>query len=541
MSKSEAQLEKERKQKEHRQKILKQHGGSSASGSKSKSGSSSSKKGPDLLKKSAFQDLFQQRAQGFQIEFKFRNAPPRPPVGPTFVGPAFASLDAALLEESRQYKPLNAVEVNYKWKLHSEADLGVPIAPFAMDLKSYAKDASSPDAPTPRLHPDDEELLEWKGSMGDTAAEEMKVRQQRARVAARKALATGRPTPDRVTFDTSPSKATQQQQQRPASSKKAFSRVLDEGMQTWMKKTTYLSNDYSRKVHDFKSLAQTKQELAQDLQVKQVEIAKRRSADAIAKSFEDLPMDTLQHPVHKKLKPKKVLQVLPDVDNWGRTFTHLVIDKAPGLDIKKAGHLLEGLDSAFVGNVEKREANARMSCELFLPVQEEKKDEDGMETDEAERFEAAQSYDLDVVPLKEEDLPYTQFCFWVNEKTNVATYLPIASRVQLSTGRPARNGGIRLIRRRPLTQQEKDEMEERVAEVDRDLAEKHHVTSFDGKVQSTGQDKGKEDSFISGEGGGAAAKKGDDGEDDFGDDDDSSDSDDEALFGANTKTIVAES
>ena len=41
------------------------------------------------------------------------------------------------------------------------------------------------------------------------------------------------------------------QRAAPSAKKKAFSRVLKEGMQTWMKKTTYLSNDYSRKVHDF--------------------------------------------------------------------------------------------------------------------------------------------------------------------------------------------------------------------------------------------------------------------------------------------------
>ena len=45
---------------------------------------------------SAFQELFAQRARGFQIDFRFRNAPPRPPVGPCFVG---NSLDTVLLEQ----------------------------------------------------------------------------------------------------------------------------------------------------------------------------------------------------------------------------------------------------------------------------------------------------------------------------------------------------------------------------------------------------------------------------------------------------------
>lgn len=522
MSKSDAQLEKERKQKEHRQKILKQHGGGKSSSSKG-SHSKSSKKSE--LKKSAFQDLFQQRAQGFQIDFRFRNAPPRPPVGPTFVG---NSLEAVLNEESRQYKPLNAVEVNYKWKLHSEVDLGVPLAPSAMDVKSYEKRKPGDEnkAARPPLHPDDEALLDWKGSLGDTAADELKRRQQQARLKARLQL-SGKATPDKLTA----AALAATQSQRPNSSKKAFSRVLDEGMQTWMKKTTYLSNDYSRKVHDFKSLAQTKQELAQDLEAKQEEIAKRRSARAIDKSFEELDTIKLQHPMRKGLKPKTVLEVMPDVKNWGRTYTHLVIDKAPSL---KPNHSIEGLNDAFVGNVEKRQANARMSCKVFIPANAadtDAADEKDEETDaDRERYEAAQGYDLDVIPLKEEDNPHAHFCLWVDESKGIATYLPISSRVQLSTGRPARQGGVRLVRRRPLTQAETDEMEERAAEVNQDLAEKHHVQTHAYEVSGS-----KGDSVVAG---GEGTDKADDGEGDFGDDDDSSDSGDEALFGS--KTIIAE-
>jgi hypothetical protein len=152
---SDAQKEKSRKRKEHAAKMLGKHGADSKR----------SKPAPPEDAESAFQELFAQRAQGFQIDFRFRNAPPRPPVGPCFVG---SGLDGVLLDTS-QYRPLNSVEVNYSWKLHSEPDLGVPLAPSAMDPKSY-----TPSTAQPTLHPDDEHLLEWKGSMGDTAAEELK-------------------------------------------------------------------------------------------------------------------------------------------------------------------------------------------------------------------------------------------------------------------------------------------------------------------------------------------------------------------------------
>lgn len=499
MSKSEAQLEKERKQKEHRQKILKQHGTGGSSPSKS-----SSKPPP---KPKTFQDLFEARAQGFQIDFRFRNAPPRPPVGPTFVG---NSLSAEILEQCRQYKPLNTVEVAYTWRLHSEPDLGVPMAPSAMNLKLYEK---PDDSVQPKLHPDDQALLNWAGPMGDTAADELKMRQEHSRAAARAAAAgKGAILPTQPIL-----------KKTAAPSKKAFSRVLNEGMQTWMKKTTYLSNDYTRKVHDFKSLAQTKQELADDLQVKQVEMSKRRAPEAIAASFAaDLPV---QHPTKKALQPKNVYSVLPHAENWGRAYTHLVIDKEPALDKK---HSVKSLSRAFVGEVEKRQANTRMSCQVFVPEQEE-----------GDKYEAAQSFDLDVIPLKEEDAPPVHFCLWVDAATTTARYLPISSRVALSTSRPVRNPGVRIIKRRPLTEQEQTEVEERMAEVDVEMAEKHGVEK---------EDRGK--SFIGGDGlnvdeppakkrAVAAKDDDDDGEGDFGDDSESS-SDDEALFGGGTKTIVAE-
>jgi Fe-S cluster biosynthesis and repair protein YggX len=49
--------------------------------------------------------------------------------------------------------------------------------------------------------------------------------------------------------------------------RRIFSRVLSEGVQSWMKKTTYITKDYSRKVHDFKSLAKNKQEAEVNLEV----------------------------------------------------------------------------------------------------------------------------------------------------------------------------------------------------------------------------------------------------------------------------------
>ena len=391
---------------------------------------------PPLEAKSAFQDLFAQRAQGFQIDFKFRNAPPRPPVGPCFVG---SGLDGVLLDASK-YKPLNAVEVGYRWKLHSEPDLGVPLAPSAMDFKSYKP--SSEDA---KLHPDDDAILNWRGSFGDTAAEELKQRRDNARAAARLAL-MGKSPAKLLDKARSPVTAT--------STKKPFSRVLDETMQSWMKKTTYLSNDYTRKVHDFRSLAKTKQDLEKDLEVKQQQLSKQRSPAVISGTFLQNKAPVLKHPTKKNLKPLMELPLLPNVEHWGQSYTHVVMDKSPG-DVDK-------LDRAFVANVQKTEANARMTCQLFVPSE-----------DDSAKFQAIQEFDLDVVPLKDEDAPHNNFTIWIDAESQQATYLPIASRVQLSTGRPLKSKNYSMIvLRRAMNEDDTREMEEQVAEVDADVEDR---------------------------------------------------------------------
>jgi RNA polymerase II-associated factor 1 len=401
-----------------------------------------------LEDKSTFQELFGQRAQGFQIDFKFRNAPPRPPVGPCFVG---HGLDG-VLHDLAQYKPLNAVEVNYTWRLHSEPDLGVPLAPSAMDPKSY-----TPCLTPPALHPDDQNLLEWKGSMGDTAAEELKKRRDNARAAARLALLGKNPA------QLLKSKASVSSASATTSGKKAFSRVLDMTMQSWMKKTTYLSNDYSRKVHDFKSLAKTKDELVQDLALREKQFSKRRTATAISQTFEDAKnLSFSKHPTKKNVTSVLEMPFLPNIDLWGNAYTHVVIDKAPG----ESG---EALSHAFVANVQKRDANARMTCQLFVPG-------------EKDNYHAVQQYDLDVLPLKEEDAPHVNFCIVVDEGNKVASYVPISSRVQLSTGRPLKKKSFNMkIERRNMTDDEKLELDERVAEIDLDIEE-----SLKGKAKKGG-------------------------------------------------------
>jgi Paf1 len=484
-------------------------------------------------------------------------------VGPCFVG---NSLDGVLVERSRQYKAANAVEVNYEWKLHSEPDLGVPLAPSAMDVKSYKAPPKQDQEDesmrkSKKLHPDDEALLEWKGPLGDTAAENLKKRQDQLRAAARLALAEGRGRIPNVLLPANMEQLTSPGAAAAASvtSKKAFSRVLDESMQTWMKKTTYLSNDYSRKVHDFKSLATTKQQVEKDLESKKQQMSVRRSAQAIAHSFTSVDMPPV-HPSKKHLKPKTIMPVLPNTEHWGYSYTHVVIDKAlNNVDLNN-----NDLERAFVAQVEQNKNN-RMICQLWAPPppkgdsdSEDDNDDNKSEEDENKdppgtlRYHPIQEFDLDVIPLKEEDQPHVNFCLWVDPQKNVTTYLPISSRVQLSTGRPVKRSTLRRVARRADADADLEEILERQAEVDYDIAQKIGATTSTaaGRRASTNSQ-----SFIT-----SNVDKKDDGDDDFGDDDDSDDSvgekgkdkkpatsavnndddsDEEEMFGG-LKTIIAE-
>ena len=367
-----------------------------------------------------------------------------------------------------------------------------------MDPKSY--DTTREPGVVP-LHKDDEALLDWKGGLGDSLAEAAHRRREEARAAAR-LVASGQ----------SPARPKSKAPIKPVGGKNSnkFSRVLkDDTQQPWMKKTTYLSNDYSRKVHDFKSLAKTKEEMAQELASKQEELNARRSVVAIRNSFSTTK--PLQHPHKKEMKPKRVMNVLPQTKRWGRAFTHVVIDKAP--TSMPEGVTLDHLTKSFVTNVQKPESSSRLACSVQVPAP--------TSTEEKVVYQPAFSYDLEVVPLKQEDVPHMTFCFMMEGDT--VTYLPVASRVQLMTGRPAKKMAPHPLERRPLTEKEQEEMEERIAEVDSDMAEKHHISKKRRRVADDGSDD-ESDTHLAPP---TKTAKSDDGDDDGMNDYPDSDSDDD--------------
>uniref|UniRef100_A0A7S3V444 Uncharacterized protein n=2 Tax=Chaetoceros debilis TaxID=122233 RepID=A0A7S3V444_9STRA len=472
--KSKEQLDRERKRKEHAQRVLNEQ----------------NKKLKAERDGSKFQALFTKRAEGFLIDMNFRNAAPRPPVGPCFVG---LGLDGELNDKWTRYKPFNAVEANYAWKLHAEPDLGVPLAPSAMDLEGcyvdptkkskkskndgydelfdddetdekqngHSGENKGPEA----LHPDDEALINWKGHPGDSAADELKATRAKAIAEARLGITGGK------ALASASNHGGNQISRAGRSSGVPKSRVLKEEKPWFMVKTTYLDNDKSRSVHKFKSLAETKAQNAEVISGKlknDVNVSNRGNID---KSFDIASKATgkRKHPAKKDVEAVLEIPLLPDDITWGHTFTHVVLDKLPNVNTKRSKISFKQLENAFIGDVEKAAKNDRMECNFLVTDDETTGIDSSSPSTSKTAYGSIQRYDLDIQPLKEEGAPHSNFLFIVDEESGIANYHPLASRVQLSSGRPGNQAaGVRIITKRELDEDDLQLMEKRLKELNAD-------------------------------------------------------------------------
>ncbi len=93
-----------------------------------------------------------QKKSEFLCQSKFRNNLPNPPLGPYFV---------RIPSGIESYVPYGAsnLERSYKWKLHSEKNMGVKID--IIDPRNYLL----PDPPPP-MEPKDAALLDWHENKG---------------------------------------------------------------------------------------------------------------------------------------------------------------------------------------------------------------------------------------------------------------------------------------------------------------------------------------------------------------------------------------
>ena len=537
-SKSGHVSEKERKRREHAQRIL----------------GAQRKKHPSLqpeIRSSIFQSLFHERAEGFLIDLRFRNAPPRPPVGPTFVG---LGLEGELTNKWTKYKARNAVETQYTWKLHPKRELGAQLAVSGMDYENCYTDRKRNDEivgddsllggdgkknekqhnmsshVVPTLDIDDDALINWRGGIGDTAAEQLQQKQDRVRAAARLAIAQGYGAPVKVPNGTPNSNIIG----GIGSCGSAFrlkkhhlkSRILDEKTPNFMKKTTYLTND-ATSVHRFTSLAHTQVQRARDVDQALAEKKSQYSEmDMIEMGFKEANFWGNQvvasedctsrriHPLKKDINSLWDLPILPDVETWGHTFTHVVVDNPPKKIGKNATKRAKKknqaneitfnakqLHKAVVADVAKQKQNSRMECTLWsssyhcpkrMAAVSELSEPPAKVSRKGQMYVALQQYDLDVVPLRDPSVPPVHYVLVIDPSKRTVGYHSVGSRVHLSTGRPiVATGTVHIvdaaemtndktfISRRTLGAGEKKHLERRIAEVDMDLAEKYDFVDED--------------------------------------------------------------
>ena len=146
----------------------------------------------------------------------------------------------------------------------------------------------------------------------------------------------------------------------------------------------------------------------------------------------------------------------------------------------------EQLRTAIIGDVDRKGVQSkRMECNLLVPtniIKDENVD-NGDSVKNEKLYTVSHQYDLDVIPLTDGIEPDVNYLFFVDEKNQTVTYHPLQSRVQLSTGRiPASNIAPMNVLKRELTPDEVDEMQERAAEVDEELAFNRQVKSEDHHV-----------------------------------------------------------
>jgi hypothetical protein len=437
-------------------------------------------------------------------------------------------LEGELNDKWTKYKPRNAVEQNYAWKLHAEPDLGVPLAPSAMDMAGCyvdptrpTKDDAGQEVPPPgppEMHPDDEALINWTGPKGDTAAEELQKRRDRRRA---EALGVAN-----VSGLTSSSAAAAIKLANRVTPGKFKSRVLNENIQSWMKKTTYLTNDQTRSVHQFKSLAETKQEAAADIDAK-LKTTTELSSDrqTIEAGFELAAKQcsanvTRRHPTKRGVTAVYDFPLLPDASTWGHKYTHVVLDKPPGQipGRKRPPPNVEQLERAFVADVAEREIDERESaakpdkssrefdCNLLVP-----RDLSAALSSEPTGYDVAQRYDMTVLTLKDADSPHNNFILMIDEENSTVTYHTLWTRLNLSSGRPGREDEPEsIIAKRAMQEEDVTAMERIVAEVDDDLARKHGLGEYENDYGGGDEDNfgGAEKTAATvGEGGGEEEKK----------------------------------
>lgn len=174
----------------------------------------------------------------------------------------------------------------------------------------------------------------------------------------------------------------------------------------------------------------------------------------------------IQHGSKKGLTVEWVRPLLPDRENWGLSLSHTDIQEGEDEDKKRKSRNGRGIIVDVDSKVESDSVRTqKMICSLIGAVNPGSED-----LEERETYSVTQAYDLEVIPLRKETEPDVHFLLRVSEEDGGAVYFnPLNTKVNLSQPRPA-PAMKRRVKRRVMTQEEKEASDDLRSEVDVKLA-----------------------------------------------------------------------
>jgi hypothetical protein len=241
-------------------------------------------------------------------------------------------------------------------------------------------------------------------------------------------------------------------------------RVLDESKPFFMKSTTYLTNATHKRVHQFKNLAQQREEekknLIQELEKRESD----RGPEAVERAFDNVakPLSSLRHGKNPSLKAVRSWSVLPLVATWSTPYV------ASDLPLISES---DDMSTAIITDVERKGRGGnegRLACNVIV------KDKENALSDES--YVGYQTYDLEVVPLKEEGYD-SNFVFVMDNTNNTCFYHPLTSRVVLTNARNCEKSGkpvnvTRNVATRDMDDAELMEWKHKQGPMDEDMCER---------------------------------------------------------------------
>mmetsp|Transcript_29471 Transcript_29471/g.38119 ORF Transcript_29471/g.38119 Transcript_29471/m.38119 type:complete len:500 (+) Transcript_29471:55-1554(+) len=372
-----------------------------------------------------------QKNTEFLCTLKFRNTLPSPFLGPNFLDIPFP------LERLTQYRP-NSLDVEYKWKLHCERNLGVPID--IIDPSNYLV----PTRPQ-ELAEEDQALLDWKV---DTA--------------------NGSLLPGGIS-----SKEERNAKKHGRSLVNHLKRKNVDTNVTWMKRTMYLANDLYDPVHRFESGQKATQQQLEKLNQDMIAVNAESAATKIAQSFnaanDPKGKKAIKHPTNSSLTPEWVLPVLPDANLWSNVYMHVgfdvdpILQDEPNKDPEYLSAKGRRFTQAVISDVREKEvvgATDPVMVASYLVPEKDAPNTVQESAGEERNFEHLRGYQIEVKDTE------NTFVFMIDPDNGLASYCKLDTRIDLKKGRPqTQSSTYAKLKRRPFTAEELQQRDKTTREV----------------------------------------------------------------------------